>query len=72
MPSKIIIDTLNGVPPFNIYTCDTGFTTCIYINTISLSDIPYEFEVPVIFEDMGSYGLKVVDNTDCLLTDILT
>jgi len=72
MPTQITISALSGLTPFDIYTCDTGFTTCIYIDTIGLSEIPYIFTLPFIMEDMESYSVKIVDSNDCVATQELT
>jgi hypothetical protein len=72
MPTQITISSLSGFPPFDVYTCDTGFTSCIYINTIGLGQIPYVFNLPFIMEDMGSYVVKVVDSNNCMVTQELT
>lgn len=73
MPTQIVISSINGVAPFDVYTCDTGYTTCVYVDTImSLSDIPYSFFIPVIMEPMPSWGIKVVDDTKCVISQIVT
>ena len=72
MPTQITISSLSGSPPFDVYTCDTGFTSCIYINTIGLGQIPYVFNLPYIMEDMESYIVKVVDRNNCMVTRELT
>jgi len=72
MPTVININTLNGQFPFDVYTCDTGYTTCIYVSTINGSDIPYEFTIPSVQQGMTSIGLKVVDDTGCVIQQNLT
>lgn len=67
MPSVININLLSGSSPFDVYTCDTGYTTCIYVATITSGDIPYQFVVPSIQQGMSSIGLKIVDNTECII-----
>jgi hypothetical protein len=67
MPSVININFLNGASPFDVYTCDTGYTTCVYVATITSDEIPYQFVVPSIQQGMGSIGLKIVDNTECII-----
>lgn len=72
MPTQIIISSVSGSSPFDVYTCDTGFTTCIYVDTVlSLSDIPYSFYIPIIMDQMPSWGIKVVDNNNCIITQII-
>lgn len=72
MPNQITITALAGLPPFDVYTCDTGYTTCIYIDTIGFGQIPYSFNVPQIMENMSSWGVKVIDSNNCILDEILT
>ena len=51
MPTQITIYEITGSSPYNVYTCDTGFTTCVYVDTVvSFTDIPYSFYIPVIME----------------------
>ena len=71
MPTQITITGLSGSSPFDIYTCDTGYTTCIYIATISSGQIPYVFTLPFVLEGMGSVGVKSVDNNNCLVEENL-
>jgi hypothetical protein len=67
MPSVININLLNGASPFDVYTCDTGYTTCVYVATITSGEIPYQFVVPSIQQSMNPIGLKVIDNTGCII-----
>jgi hypothetical protein len=72
MPTQITIYEITGSSPYNVYTCDTGFTTCVYVDTVvSFTDIPYSFYIPVIMEQMPSWGIKVVDNNNCIITQIV-
>ena len=72
MPNQITITALAGLPPFDVYTCDTGYTTCIYIDTIGLGQIPYTFNIPIVLDGMGSIGVKVVDSNNCEIKEDLT
>lgn len=67
MPTQITISTLTGAQPFDVYSCDTGYTNCIYISTINSSQVPYNFTLPFIQEGMNAVGVKVVDNNDCII-----
>lgn len=71
MPTQITVNFLGGLPPFNIYTCDTGYTTCIYVDTIGFGQLPYSFDLPFVLEGMSSVGVKVVDSNDCVASDNL-
>ena len=65
MPTNILINDISGASPFNLYLCDPSNITCIYIDTITSSSLPYEFEVPVIMGTQTSFNLKVVDSNSC-------
>jgi hypothetical protein len=65
MPTNININNISGATPFNVYLCDQSNVTCIYIDTIPSSSLPYNFQVPTILENNPSYNLKVIDNNGC-------
>jgi hypothetical protein len=65
MTTNILINDISGASPFNLYLCDPSNITCIYIDTIPSSSLPYEFEVPVIMGTQTSFNLKVVDSNSC-------
>lgn len=67
MPTQITISTLTGAQPFDVYSCDAGYTNCIYISTITSSQVPYSFDLPFVQEGMASIGLKVIDNNNCII-----
>jgi len=66
MPTNIHINNITGATPFNIYLCFPSNTSCIYIDTIPSSSLPYDFIVPSILEGELSYSLKVIDNNGCV------
>jgi hypothetical protein len=65
MPTNININNISGATPFNVYLCDQENISCIYIETIPSSSLPYNFQVPIIMEGQTSFNLKVVDNNGC-------
>lgn len=65
MPTNININNISGATPFDIYLCDESNISCVYINTIPSSLLPYDFQVPTIMETQTSFNLKVVDNNGC-------
>lgn len=69
MPNFITIDTITGVPPYYIYLCDTNFDNCVYIDTIDNSDIPYNFQVPPIFEDLQNYVIRFQGDGGCAINN---
>ncbi len=72
MTTNILINDISGASPFNIYLCDPSNITCIYIDTIPSSSLPYDFVVPVIMGSQNSFSLKVVDSNNCVFYQNLT
>jgi hypothetical protein len=72
MPTDITINDITGSTPFDVYICDTGYTTCIYVSTINSVDLPYTFEIPPIYSSLSNFIVKVVDDNNCIVTDTLT
>ena len=71
MPTNITINNVTGAQPFDIYVCDSPITTCIYVSTINTVDIPYSFDIPLVYSSLTEFVVKVVDNNDCIVTDTL-
>jgi len=71
MPTNITINNVTGAQPFDVYVCDSPITTCIYIATINTVDIPYSFDIPVIYSSLTEFVVQVVDNNNCIVTDTL-
>jgi len=72
MPTDITINDITGQTPYDVYLCDDPETTCIYIDTITSLDFPYTFNVPFPLEALTSFTLKVVDDNECVVEQILT
>lgn len=71
MPTEIQITSLGGSSPFDVYTCDTGYTTCVYVSTIVPAQLPYLFQLPFVQEGMNPIGLRVIDNDGCKIDENL-
>jgi hypothetical protein len=71
MPTNITINNVTGAQPFDVYVCDSPITTCIYVSTINTVDLPYSFDIPVVYASLTQFVVKVVDNNDCIVTDTL-
>lgn len=71
MPTQFTISTFSGYDPFSVYLCDTGQTTCIYIDTITSSSVPYVFNSPPILDGLTEYTVKTVDASGCTVTNII-
>lgn len=72
MPTNITITNIGGAPPFDVYVCDSGMTTCIYVTTITSGEFPYVFEIPSVFSSLSTFTVKVVDSNNCTINDTLT
>ena len=71
MDTNITITSITGISPYDVYVCDTGYTTCIYVSTIVPAQLPYQFQLPFVQEGMNPIGLKIVDNTGCVVQETL-
>lgn len=71
MPTDVTINDVSGQTPFNVYICNTGYTTCVYINTITSGDLPYTFEVPSLFTTAVNFTLRVVDDNSCEINEVI-
>lgn len=69
MDTNITITSITGTPDYDIYVCDTGYTTCVYVSTIGSGDLPYSFMIPSIFSSFTNFVVKVVDDNNCVLTE---
>jgi hypothetical protein len=72
MPTDITINNISGSTPFDVYVCDTGYTSCVYVSTITSGDLPYTFEIPPVYSSLADFIVKVVDDNDCVVTDTVT
>jgi hypothetical protein len=72
MPIDITINNISGSTPFDVYVCDTGMTSCVYVSTINSVDLPYTFEVPIIYANSTGFNLRVIDDNECQINEILT
>ena len=71
MPTQFTISTFSGYDPFSVYLCDTGQTTCIYIDTITSASIPYVFDAPIILDSLTEYTVKTIDASGGTVTNII-
>jgi len=71
MPIDITINDISGQTPFDVYVCNTGQTYCVYSATITSGDLPYTFEVPITFLDSIGVHLRIVDDNDCQINELL-
>lgn len=71
MPIDITINDISGQTPFDVYVCNTGQTYCVYSATITSGDLPYTFEVPIPFLDSAGVNLRIVDDNDCQINELL-
>jgi hypothetical protein len=72
MPTNITLTTVSGSSPFHIYVCDTGFTVCIYVDTVTPIDIPYQIQIPPLFTSLPNVVINVKDSNDCSLNQTVS
>lgn len=72
MPTDITINNISGSTPFDVYVCDTGYTSCIYVSTVTSGDLPYTFEIPPVYSSLANFIVKIVDDNNCVVTDTVT
>ena len=72
MPTDITLSNITGSTPFDVYVCDTGYTACIYVSTINSGDLPYTFEIPPIYSTLTNFIVKVVDNNECIVNELVS
>lgn len=68
MGIKVIINSITGQSPFDIYVCQTGGTGCYYMNRIETTS--YEFEIPKPYDTSTAYMLKIVDGNNSIISGI--
>jgi hypothetical protein len=69
MGTNITITSITGISPYDVYVCDTGYTTCIYVSTINSGNLPYSFMIPSIFSSFTDFVVKVIDDNDCTIIE---
>ena len=69
MSKQITITSITGIPSYDVYVCDTGYTTCVYVATINSGDLPYPFMIPSIFSSLTNFVVKVIDDNDCVIIE---
>jgi hypothetical protein len=69
MDTNITITSITGISPYDVYVCDTGYTTCVYVSTINSGDLPYSIMIPSIFSSFTDFVVKVIDDNDCVITE---
>jgi hypothetical protein len=69
MGTNITITSITGISPYDVYVCDTGYTTCIYVSTINSGNLPYSFMIPSIFSSLTNFVVKVIDDNDCTIIE---
>ncbi len=67
---QITVTNFNGEYPFNVYLCDAGFVSCIYISDSTY--VPFSFFVPSPYDLNNSFGVRIIDNNNCTIDQVLT
>lgn len=67
MAKQITILTITGSSPYDVWICNNSFSQCVYIDTISQSQIPYSFKVPDQYLSLTQVGVEVKDFNKCII-----
>jgi hypothetical protein len=59
MNLQVNIETIEGIPPYNVYLCNPNGEGCFYINTIETD--PYSFIIPPPKNNLNEYMLVLKD-----------
>lgn len=68
MAVEVIISSITGTSPYDIYICQPNGSGCFYIDTISST--PYEFDIPEPYDTGLAYMLKVIDSQNCIISGV--
>jgi hypothetical protein len=63
MPNTLVINSISGTSPYDIYVCDATITYCFFVSTITSA--PYTFDIPFPLDATTPIILKIVDGNDC-------
>lgn len=64
-----IENILAGSNPFQIYICDVAGDSCYFIDTITNTQIPFQFDLPIPFLN-SNFSVKIIDNNNCEILKI--
>jgi hypothetical protein len=66
MSVEVNISSITGQSPYDIYICQTGATTCLYVGRIT--EVPYTFIIPKPYDKSGGYLLKLIDANGSIIS----
>jgi len=70
MPS-ISINSISGVPPYQVFICDINQFVCITAGTITQSPPPSVFiDIPSPYDKLPEVLIKIIDSTGCAFSAI--
>jgi hypothetical protein len=70
MAVQVTISSVTGQSPYDVYVCQTNGSACFYITTISST--PYVFDIPVPYNILSAYMLKLIDGNNCIISGTTT
>jgi len=70
MAVQVTISSVTGQSPYDVYVCQTNGSACFYITTISST--PYIFDIPVPYNNLSAYMLKLIDGNNCIISGTTT
>ena len=67
---QITVTNFIGLAPFDVYLCDPGFNSCIWITQSTY--VPVVFTVPSPYDLNTSFGVRIIDSNNCTVDQVLT
>lgn len=69
MSSSLIISSITGTPPFDVYVCNSLGSGCVLISS-GLTTYPVAFSLPPAFSSAPVVLVKIIDARNCVSTFI--
>jgi hypothetical protein len=65
--NTVTINSIGGVPPYNIYVCDLYEINCVLtLSGVTTVPPPVTFDIPLIFFNAPSVVVKIIDSQNCI------
>jgi hypothetical protein len=71
MSSSLIINSVTGTPPYDVYVCTTLGTGCVLVGS-GITVVPFALTLPAIFDEAPAILVKIVDAFQCTFSEIKT
>lgn len=69
--SQITISGITGIPPYDVYICDTTFSFCSLISGSTTIPPNIDYTLSGVFENVSPVIIKIVDSNGCEFFEII-